>query len=366
MSAISSRSGFCEADVERPGRRRCTCGAADLGAPPRTCPSAISSLELAAADARWCARRRSPGASSSSITSGSMPETTARRRLEAPRGALALGHPRQRAMCAGVVPQHPPTRLTQPASTKRSSLRASVSGVSLYWPSSSGRPALGTQATAKRRQLAKRAQVVGHELGAGRAVEAHRRAGRVRERRRKRLDVLPGQHRAHRLDRAGDRDRHAPAQPRRTRARSRSAPALMLSVSWHGLQQQQVDAALDEARGLLLVGVSISSSKVMPPVTEMALVVGPIEPATKRGRVDVVAASPAARAIEPARRLISKRLLGEPVLGQHDRGRAEGVGLDDVGAGVEVAVVDSRSCRGGSASGSRCILRAAGRRNRRP
>ena len=28
----------------------------------------------------------------------------------------------------------------------------------------------------------------------------------------------------------------------------------------------------------------MSSSKVTPPVTEMALVVGPIEPATKRGR----------------------------------------------------------------------------------
>ena len=77
----------------------------------------------------------------------------------------------------------------------------------------------------------------------------------------------------------------------------------------------------------------------MPPVTEMVLVVGPIEPATKRGRFGVLAASAAARAIAPAEAIELARVLGEAVLGQHDGGRAEGVGLDDVGAGVEEAVV---------------------------
>ena len=77
----------------------------------------------------------------------------------------------------------------------------------------------------------------------------------------------------------------------------------------------------------------------MPPVTEMALVVGPIEPATKRGRfggaggVGSCARDRAGEAIDFA------RVFGEPILGQHDRGAAEGVGLDDIGAGVEETVV---------------------------
>ena len=46
-------------------------------------------------------------------------------------------------MCSGVVPQHPPTKLTQRSSTNRASLRDRLCGVSPYWPPSSGSPALG-------------------------------------------------------------------------------------------------------------------------------------------------------------------------------------------------------------------------------
>ena len=46
-------------------------------------------------------------------------------------------------MCAGVVPQQPPTMLTQPSFMKRSSSAESDSGVSEYFPSASGRPAFG-------------------------------------------------------------------------------------------------------------------------------------------------------------------------------------------------------------------------------
>ena len=77
----------------------------------------------------------------------------------------------------------------------------------------------------------------------------------------------------------------------------------------------------------------------MPPVTEMALVVGPIEPATKRGRLEVLAASAAARAIVPARRLISRACSASPYSASTTEARAEGVGLDDIGAGVEETVV---------------------------
>ena len=53
-------------------------------------------------------------------------------------------------MCSAVVPQQPPMMFTQPSAQKRSTLVTSDSGVSLYRPSSSGRPAFGKQETGKR------------------------------------------------------------------------------------------------------------------------------------------------------------------------------------------------------------------------
>ena len=70
--------------------------------------------------------------------------------------------------------------------------------------------------------------------------------------------------------------------------------------------------------------------------------VGPIEPATKRGRDGslrgvLVAGRPRQlRALEV--QLVDQRL--EPVVGLRDRGAAEGVGLDDVAAGLEILAVD--------------------------
>ena len=88
--------------------------------------------------------------------------------------------------------------------------------------------------------------------------------------------------------------------------------------------------------------MSTSSSKVTPPVTVIALVVGPMEPATQRGRPSAASASAAAsRASSAARRVDLQRLVGEPVLGEDQRRRAERVGLGDVGAGLEVAAVDA-------------------------
>ena len=76
-----------------------------------------------------------------------------------------------------------------------------------------------------------------------------------------------------------------------------------------------------------------------PPVTEMVLVVGPIEPATKRGLLGVENLSAAARAMRAAATLIAWVCSSQPVLGEHERGRAEGVGLEDVGAGSEETLV---------------------------
>ena len=77
----------------------------------------------------------------------------------------------------------------------------------------------------------------------------------------------------------------------------------------------------------------------MPPVTEMLLVVGPIEPATKRGLSAVLnlcgllARERRGDAVELARVGL------EAVLGEHDWTGLEARGLDDVGADFEKAVV---------------------------
>ena len=75
-----------------------------------------------------------------------------------------------------------------------------------------------------------------------------------------------------------------------------------------------------------------------PPVTEMAFVVGPIEPATKRGLLEVENSAAACRASRAAVSFIDELVL-KPVLGEDDRGAAEGVGFDDVGAGFEIAAM---------------------------
>ena len=51
--------------------------------------------------------------------------------------------------------------------------------------------------------------------------------------------------------------------------------------------------------------LSISCWKVTPPVTEIALVVGPMDPATKRGLSAVLASSAACRASWVARSVIA-------------------------------------------------------------
>ena len=79
----------------------------------------------------------------------------------------------------------------------------------------------------------------------------------------------------------------------------------------------------------------------MPPVTEIALVVGPMEPQTKRGFSGVEWRAQAARAIAADRRLSSQAWSERPYSPSTSGRAAEGVGLHDVAAGGEVALVDA-------------------------
>ena len=72
-----------------------------------------------------------------------MPETSVFVWIAGRRGFRPSAAAARARMCAGVVPQHPPTMLSQPSAMKRDSCAASDSGVSSYWPSASGSPAFG-------------------------------------------------------------------------------------------------------------------------------------------------------------------------------------------------------------------------------
>ncbi len=107
-----------------------------------------------------------------------------------------------------------------------------------------------------------------------------------------------------------------------------------------GLEEEQVAAALDQAEGL------------------GAVVLGEVVPGDAAGHRDGLGggahragdeARPVGgrvlrrrRARDAGRRDVDRVVLGlEPVLGQHQRRRPEGVGLEDVGAGGEKALVDA-------------------------
>ena len=152
MSASSSRSGSCRHTSR-------------IYAPFRTCRRPISAAS--SNPPRPISRRnrrlpstlvRSPtitGRVSSSTTNASIPDTRLSPRCTGGRAAAPAALAASSRMCSGPVPQQPPVTFSQPASINRPMVLAIISGVSLYLPSSSGKPALGRQATGKRDKAAR-------------------------------------------------------------------------------------------------------------------------------------------------------------------------------------------------------------------
>jgi hypothetical protein len=124
-----------------------------MGAPALTCLRPISAA-FSNSPAMISSRNffepvtfvRSPtmsGRLDSSQETYSMPLTWVTRAVTGRRGFPARAACAISRMYSGVVPQQPPTRFTQPCSMNRFSAAATILGVSLYFPSPSGSPALG-------------------------------------------------------------------------------------------------------------------------------------------------------------------------------------------------------------------------------
>ena len=106
-----------------------------------------------------------------------------------------------------------------------------------------------------------------------------------------------------------------------------------------GFDQQNVDAAFDERGGLLFEGLR-PWRRSRCAASDGSFVVGPIDPATKRGLSLVENCCATSFASCAALTLISRTRSSEIELRQNDGGTAEGVGLDDVAAHAEEVGVD--------------------------
>ena len=87
--------------------------------------------------------------------------------------------------------------------------------------------------------------------------------------------------------------------------------ALVLRVSWQVSMNSRSTPPSSRPR-ICSAKVATSSEKVMPPVTEIARVVGPTEPATKRGLSGVESSRAASTASSAARRLSARASASRP------------------------------------------------------
>ena len=191
------------------------------------------------------------------------------------------------------------------------------------------------------RQLGERADVVGHELRTRGAVQPQVEELPVLQRDRQRLDRLAGQHGPHRLDGAAHRDRDPllgwerilePIDP--DQARFDVARVL------RGLEQEIVDASLVQPARLRLVVLDELLERHSAGHRD-GLGGGPHRPGDET-RAVLRPEGVGLRAREERGRAVDLHcLLLQPVFREHQRGAAEGVRLQDVGASLQVSAVDA-------------------------
>ena len=270
------------------------------------------------------------------------------------------------ARCSGVVPQQPPTMPMPRSATwwgwnsASSARRQVVVGAAV---DDAGQAGVGQHADRHRAVLREVAEVLLHLGRPGGAVDAEHVGLHGQQRRQRGADLGADQHPTRRLD------RHLHLQRAPGRPGGLHGPAagdhrrLGLQQVHAGLDDEQVDAALEQPPRLLLVGVAQLGEADVTERRQLGA------RADRAGHVAGRPSGAAARRPPPgdAGRGHVERvgLVGDPVLGEHGAERAEGGRLDHVDAdGEEVVVHRGDDVGPGEARASRCSPRARGRRSR--
>ena len=343
MSRGAVAADVVDADVEQV---RAVAGlrAGDLDAVCRTSPASIASRNALEPLALVRSPIISTQASCRNGTAG-----TARRRAGSGGGLRGVGaqaaRPPRRpgARCSGVVPQQPPTR----RGAELGDERGQRVGQLLRGQRVDGavRAELRQAGVGHHRQrepgvAGQVAQVLAHLGRAGGAVEPDQVDAERLQRGQRGADLGAEQHRAGGLDGDVGDQRHRPAGRRPSPACAPMIADLACSRSWQVSTMHRVGAAVEQAGDLLLVGVAQRRrSGTWPSVG--SLVPGPTEPSTQRGRSGVRVAVGDLAGERGAGLGQLADPVGDVVLGEVGPVGAEGVGLDRVGAGLEVGVVDA-------------------------
>ena len=255
-------------------------------------------------------QRLEAGGGAGVIVSGSSPTAACRARLR-PCGATPSTAARIAAMCSGRVPQQPPTRLSMPS---RAKLAEHLRPCARACRRSRRTRSAGRRSDSTRRGMRRDARELGdvrpHVVGAERAVDADREQVGVADRVVERLDGLARQ-RAARL--VGNRHRsRSPARgarPARTAPRSRRArpcSSACRCASRSGADRRRPRSARAPARRTHATSSWNVTARAPGSLTsgdsEADFVVGPIEPATQRGRPSSFMARSAARRATRRRR----------------------------------------------------------------
>ena len=242
-------------------------------------------------------------------------------------------------MCVAVVPQQPPIRLTPSSATKRSSQLASSAATQRIMRVAIDQfrqPGIRQHRQQSGPVVRQPADMLGHFLRAGGAVQPHQRHVQRVQHRSGGGDVGADQHRAGGLHCHLREDRHV-AAGFGTRDLGAVHRGLHLQRVLAGFHHDRIHATRDKAAALLRQ-------------RRFQRVIGDVAEARQLGAGADAAQHPAMPAVAEFRRRLARQLAGDAIdfegavgeleFVQRDRGAAEAVGFHHVGAGGEIAAMD--------------------------
>ena len=251
-------------------------------------------------------------------------------------------------MCAGVVPQQPPTMLTRPLARELAEQLRHEFGAFVVEPELIRQASVRIRADQRIGDAPELRDVRAHFLGAERAVEPDRERRRVADRIPECRRRLTGQQPPrHVRDRAGDHDRHAHAA-RFGLVEDGVDRGLGVERVEDRLDQEEVRAAVEQAAYLLGIGIAQlverdgAEAGIGDIGRDRRRAVGRADRACDEALAPVlVLGGQRGGAHQP--RTLEVELVGDvlhAVVGLRDRRRGERVGRDDVGAGAEIGEMD--------------------------